>query len=216
MYQIDTDKLKKFFKSLSKEDLDKLAEAFGYQGYQKEEGCIVPTADDFDDSFANQLDTDDKWALLAFLVFFDTCYQSYLRGLIVPGIGHDDKFQDIYGTADLLRQAFWDWTNGNSDTLDFNFQKLEEYITFDRFDKKYLEVYEIGLKDIYSNVLARFRVTRRLDKINQRIYKVKTWLLDNNEMVVFLDLSNPDTYFSKIAFNGDTEKFCRFLGLLKD
>jgi hypothetical protein len=216
MYQIDTDKLKKFFKNLSKEDKAKFAEALGFKDYQKEEGYIVPTADDFDDSFANQLDKDDKWALLAFLVFFDTCYQSYLSGLIVPGISDDYKFHRIYGTAVLLSQVFWAWTNGDSDTLDFNFKKLEEYITFDRFDKKYLEVYEIGLKDDSDNVLARFRVSRQLDKINQRIYKVKTWLLDGNEMMAFLDLSNPDTYFSKIAFNGDTEKFCRFLGLLKD
>lgn len=219
MHQIDTEKLKKFFKSLSKEDLDKLAEAFGYQGYQKEEkeeGAIVPTADDFDDSFANQLDKDDKWALLAFLVFFDTFYQSYLNGFIVPGIDDDDKFKIIYGTAVLLSQALWAWTNGDSDTLDFNFKKLEDYITYDRFDKKYLEVSEIGLKDDSDNVLARFRVSRQLDKINQRIYKVKTWLLDGNEMMACLDLSRPDTYFSRIAFNGDTEKFCRFLGLVED
>ncbi|OEH66148.1 MULTISPECIES: hypothetical protein [Lactobacillus] len=215
MYQIDTDKLKEFLKSLSQEDLDKLAEAFGYQGYQKEEGYIVPTADDFDDSFANQLDKDDKWALLAFLVFVDTFYVPYLNKLI--GIDsllvNDDKLNNIYGPALLLIQDFRLWDYKNSD---FDFKKLETYITFDRFDKKYLEVYEIGLKDDSDNVLARFRVSRQLDKINQRIYKVKTWFLDGNEMMAFLDLSRPDNYFSRIASDDNVEKFCRFFGIVED
>lgn len=218
MYQIDTDKLKKFFKSLSKEDLDKLAEAFGYQGYQKEEGYIVPTADDFDDSFANQLDKDDKWALLAFMVFVNTFYSIYLYK-ISQSIDQDSdyKFQQIQERVVLLTQTFWNWYDSSkSDSMNFDFKEIEDYITYDRFDKKYLEVSEIGLKDNYSNVLARFRVLRQLDKTNQRIYKVKTWLLDGNELMVFIDLSKPDTYFSRIAFNGHTNKFCRFLGIVED
>lgn len=215
MYQIDTDKLKKFFKSLSKEDLDKLAEAFGYQGYQKEEGCIVPTADDFDDSFANQLETDDKWALLAFLIFVDVFYTPYSVKLY-SRFEDDDKFQFVYEPVVLLNQEFSKWINNAPDNLDFNFKKLEDYITFDRFDKEYLEVSEIGFKDHYSNVLTRFRVTRDLDNINKRIYKVKAYLLGGDKMTALFDLSSPDTYFSRIAFNGHREKFCRFLGLLKD
>lgn len=220
MHQIDTDKLKKFFKSLSKEDLDKLAEAFGYQGYQKEEGCIVPTADDFDDSFANQLDKDDKWALLAFLIFLDSFYSIYLYKLSnTTNLDQDseDKLKQIQGRVVLLSQTFWLWYESRkSNSINFDFKEIEDYIAYDRFDKKYLEVSEIGLKDNSDNVLARFRVTRELDNINNRIYKVKAYLLGGDKMTALFDLSSPDTYFSKIAFNGHREKFCRFLGLLKD
>ena len=217
MYQIDTEKLTKFFENLSKADKAEFAEALGFKCYQKEEGYIVPTVDDFDDSFANQLDKDDKWALLAFMTFVDTFYVPYLNKLI--GIDsllvNDDKLNNIYDPALLLIQDFRSWDYKNSD---FDFKKLEDYITYDRFDKgyKYLEISEIGIKDKLDNVLARFKVTRQLDESNQRIYKVKTWLLDGNEIMAVLDLSRPDNYFSRIASDDNIEKFCRFFGIVED